>query len=221
MPWIKVRPCGPYRLAGWSSGAAIAFALAEELERRGESVERLVCVDSPAPGHAPDADERTLERWFVEDLVGGRAQAPVGAQEPALEPAEPADRTARLAALLAAAGPDGSSLDPSAAEAAYEVFRGVLAACAGQRPGRISPLITLLRAAEGQVSEFAGHPAEHDPAWGWGALTEAGATVQTLPGTHYTLLTEPAVRQVAAVLSAAGPGTRTERTSDASRHPAR
>ena len=160
----KARPHGPYRLAGWSSGAAIAFALAEELERRGESVERLVCVDAPAPGHAPTADERTWEQWFVEDVGEG-------------------------------------VLDPAAAEAAYEVFRGILRACAGHRPGRIRARITLLRAGDGRVSEFAGHPAEHDPAWGWAALTEGAVTAQILPGTHYTLLTEPSVRRIAAALA--------------------
>lgn len=32
----KVQPAGPYHLPGWSLGGNIAFAIAEELERRGE-----------------------------------------------------------------------------------------------------------------------------------------------------------------------------------------
>ena len=46
---LEVRPHGPYRLAGWSSGAVIAFELARRLEERGETVDALVLMDAPAP----------------------------------------------------------------------------------------------------------------------------------------------------------------------------
>ncbi len=41
-----VQPAGPYHLLGWSLGGNIAFAVAEELERRGEQVGLLVILDS-------------------------------------------------------------------------------------------------------------------------------------------------------------------------------
>jgi amino acid adenylation domain-containing protein len=44
----EVRPRGPYRLLGYSMGSKIAFAMARELERDGETVEQLVLVDIPA-----------------------------------------------------------------------------------------------------------------------------------------------------------------------------
>ena len=40
------QPAGPYHLLGWSLGGNIAFAIAEELERRGEQVGLLVILDS-------------------------------------------------------------------------------------------------------------------------------------------------------------------------------
>src|SRR6185369_8865955 len=43
----EVRPRGPYRLLGYSMGSKIAFAMARELERDGETVEQLVLVDIP------------------------------------------------------------------------------------------------------------------------------------------------------------------------------
>lgn len=45
-----VQPTGPYRLLGFCSAGAIAFEMARQLERVGESVTRLVLADSPAPG---------------------------------------------------------------------------------------------------------------------------------------------------------------------------
>jgi thioesterase domain-containing protein len=40
------QPAGPYHLFGWSLGGNIAFAVAEELERRGEQIALLVILDS-------------------------------------------------------------------------------------------------------------------------------------------------------------------------------
>lgn len=42
----KVQPAGPYHLLGWSLGGNIAFAVAEELERRGERIGLLTILDS-------------------------------------------------------------------------------------------------------------------------------------------------------------------------------
>jgi thioesterase domain-containing protein len=41
-----IQPTGPYHLLGWSLGGNIAFAIAEELEHRGERVGLLVILDS-------------------------------------------------------------------------------------------------------------------------------------------------------------------------------
>jgi thioesterase domain-containing protein len=40
---------GPYRLAGWGDGGALAFETARELTRHGEEVDLVVVVDSPPP----------------------------------------------------------------------------------------------------------------------------------------------------------------------------
>lgn len=50
------QPGGPYHLGGWSCGGAFAFACAEVLISRGESVDSLVFIDAPVPnliGHLP------------------------------------------------------------------------------------------------------------------------------------------------------------------------
>jgi amino acid adenylation domain-containing protein len=44
----KVQPCGPYRLAGFCVGGIIAFEMARQLQAAGETVERLIVVDSSA-----------------------------------------------------------------------------------------------------------------------------------------------------------------------------
>ena len=43
------QPHGPYYLGGWSAGGICAFDAAQELERCGEKVSRLILIDSPFP----------------------------------------------------------------------------------------------------------------------------------------------------------------------------
>jgi thioesterase domain-containing protein len=61
------QPSGPYHLLGWSLGGNVAFAIAEELERRGEQVGLLVILDSSL------ADLETMETanepWMIYNLI--------------------------------------------------------------------------------------------------------------------------------------------------------
>jgi thioesterase domain-containing protein/peptidoglycan/xylan/chitin deacetylase (PgdA/CDA1 family) len=76
------QPSGPYHLLGWSLGGNIAFAIAEELERRGEQIGLLVTLDS----RVDDTEGIALsnEPWMVYNLV----LAQFG-YVPALSPADP------------------------------------------------------------------------------------------------------------------------------------
>jgi len=57
---------GPYHLLGWSLGGNIAFAIAEELERRGEQIGLLVILDSTLVDlHAAEGNET----WQIYNLV--------------------------------------------------------------------------------------------------------------------------------------------------------
>lgn len=50
LPLLRgVQPVGPYRLAGWSIGGTIAFELALQLQKMGETIEFLGLIDSAPP----------------------------------------------------------------------------------------------------------------------------------------------------------------------------
>jgi thioesterase domain-containing protein/acyl carrier protein len=55
----QVQPRGPYRLAGYCSGGAIAFEMARQLHAQSETVELLALCDSLAPGFRPMELART------------------------------------------------------------------------------------------------------------------------------------------------------------------
>jgi thioesterase domain-containing protein len=82
----RKQPVGPYHLLGMSLGGTIAFAIAEELERRGERIGLLVILDASLD----NLDAIEVEPWMVCNLI----LAQFG-YVPALAPAEP-DPQARL-----------------------------------------------------------------------------------------------------------------------------
>ena len=86
------QPSGPYHLLGWSLGGNIAFAIAEELERRDQQIGLLVILDANLADF--DAIESNNEPWMIYNLV----LAQFG-YVPALTPADP-DPEARMLELV-------------------------------------------------------------------------------------------------------------------------
>jgi thioesterase domain-containing protein len=62
-----IQPHGPYQLFGWSVGGNIAFAIAEELERRGEEIGLLVVLDSDLS--KIDAIPPSNEPWKFYNMI--------------------------------------------------------------------------------------------------------------------------------------------------------
>ncbi|KAJ5054544.1 uncharacterized protein L3040_000815 [Drepanopeziza brunnea f. sp. 'multigermtubi'] len=58
------QPTGPYILAGWSAGGVIAFEAVNQLTKSGETVEKLILIDSPCPDIIEPLPT-SLHRWFA------------------------------------------------------------------------------------------------------------------------------------------------------------
>ncbi len=86
------QPAGPYHLLGWSLGGNIAFAIAEELERRGEQVGLMVILDANMAEF--ESIEGDSEPWMIYNTI----LAQFG-YVPALTPADP-DPEARMLDLV-------------------------------------------------------------------------------------------------------------------------
>jgi pyochelin synthetase len=187
----KIRPAGPYALAGWSSGAVVALELAHRLEQAGETVEPLLVIDSPAPIKQRIVNDADLLLWFLEDLglgidTGGIRSAAMRDIAALPEP----ERAARLLLIAHEHGlPDGA-IELTDFSNTLAVFSGVVRACNQYVAPKISAATVVLRAAETGVREFADHPSGAAPDWGWESLTSGRLTATVLPGTHHTLLTD-------------------------------
>ena len=185
---LKVQPHGPYHLGGWSSGAVIAAETARRLEDRGERVARLLVIDAPAPLVRRRLAEPQILRWFLEDL--GVGFDPARLDEARATELAALPEPARLQALADLLDGHGTGFGSGELGEALAVFRSVVRACNDYQGRPIGADVTVLRAAEATVSEFAGHTAAAAADWGWSALTRGGLRTRVLPGTHHTVLSD-------------------------------
>jgi thioesterase domain-containing protein len=126
----QVQPAGPYHLLGWSLGGNIAFAIAEELERRGEQVGLLVILDSSL------ADLDTLpvntEAWTFYNMI----LAQFG-YVPALTAADPEPEARMLELVRRRPGLGLDEWPDQRVNALQRVIRNNIVVAATHQPGRV------------------------------------------------------------------------------------
>ncbi len=182
-------PGGPYHLAGWSMGGAIAYEMARQLAASGAEVGEVALLDSrvPTPGSFPD-DEDALLAAFAADLARG---AGVDLPRPprrlrGLGPGAWLDWASREL--------DGTSrvLDSVGADRLarlFDVFRSHARALAAYEPGPYPGRLIVFQAAEGRG-------AGADPSLGWARLA-ASVEALDVPGGHHDIVRGEAVELVA------------------------
>jgi amino acid adenylation domain-containing protein len=202
----EVQPEGPYLLGGWSLGGAIAFEMARRLEASGEIVERVILIDSYAPGDLwqEETGEAALVASFANDLArllgtGGIA-LPEGFGEHSRDEA-----LDWLAAQAEEAGLLPPGLGAAELRRRFATFAANHHAMTRYAGGPCAAPLLLIRAAE---------PASGEPDLGWGRIAGRPVEVHEVLGDHYTLLREPAVERIATLvherLGTLAPGGRTK-----------
>ncbi|HTQ79751.1 MAG TPA: alpha/beta fold hydrolase, partial [Thermoanaerobaculia bacterium] len=204
------QPHGPYLLGGWSFGGLVAFEMARQLQEAGESVARLVLLDTPAPGVRQQPDE-------VTEIATLAAEAGIPVEEAELRPLSPTEQFERLAALAMAAGALPAEVGTEPLRRLLAVFRAHHHASrrylpsapdapdTPDTPGLYPGPVTLLRASERLNEEFPGLTSG-SPDYGWGRFCAAPPTVLAAPGNHLTMVRTPHVEALAALLKQAFDG---------------
>lgn len=185
----------PFAIGGWSSGGIIAFEMMRRLETAGRVSPPLVLVDTPSPIEEATPEAEALLAWFIEDL---NLNIPVEKLQLASLVNQPA--AIQLQECFAQIRSFSSlPLDLSVDQLLpiYEVFKSVICAGRQYQAQTISSDITLIRAADGRVSEFTTHPNFNASHWGWPELTTGAVDVLSVSGTHYSILNSPNVEAIA------------------------
>ena len=173
-------PPGPCQLAGWSSGGLVAFEMCRQIEAAGGSVMQLTTIDAPSPWKGDPVDDSVLLQWFLQDLNLGVNVAALGAG-----PA--ASSLADALMVLNAHRREADQLHIDQIEPIWNVFRAMLRAGQSYEPGPVRSDILVLKATTMAVDEFAHHPAQALPDWGWTPFTTGKVTCMQIPGDHYSI----------------------------------
>lgn len=198
-----VQPTGPYRLGGWSLGGAVAFEMAQQLQRQGESVAMLALIDSISPAllndhaHHPHSDD--IAQSNGETIPGNPDVLAIldelcrtGTDEEIKDAFEEARREGFLPL-----------------EVAPKDFRHWLRGCRARiqatrayTPSPFSGRIILFKTNEpDQANEFTDEEKKNfDPALGWSELATEGVETYTVAGSHQKVILEPYVSELAALL---------------------
>jgi thioesterase domain-containing protein len=173
--------------------------MARQLEARGEAVERIALIDTPAPLQHTPVDERTMLLWFLEDLNIGFDVSAVNWSDISNN-----ENESTMSLLDRICGYQGIVHDLDLRQLGYvfSVFSKIIDASRQYQPGMVKAHLSVVRARDGKVSEFRDHPAIDAPDWGWSRFTQGNTDCVTSPGSHHTMLSEKNVDSLVAVLKA-------------------
>ena len=191
---------GPYRLAGWSFGGALAYELARQLTAAGHDVELVAMLDTVRPvEEIPDTREESLERWkrfaaYVERTYG----RPVPLPEAELLAADDDEQLRIILGLLQeAAGGIGTGISAGVLEHQRTSWVD------NQALERLVPQTydgeVVLYRAEGMhegALEIEPRYREVAPDGGWGEAARKLQVIQ-IGGDHLQIIDEPYIATVA------------------------
>ncbi|MFJ7214545.1 beta-ketoacyl synthase N-terminal-like domain-containing protein [Amycolatopsis sp. NPDC098790] len=197
LPLVRARlPHGPYRLAGWSFGGALAYGVATRLADEGEDVEFVALVDTMLPLPEPDLDPRASSaRRFLRftGYVEGTYGRPVRLGHDELAPLPEEEQIELTMRRVAEAG----LLSPGVLRHQRQSFLDTLAAERGT-PRPYDGRVVLYRATEPYAAGLAMEPrySRSDLAAGWADLCPR-LEVVPVPAHHLSVVDPPHVDVVA------------------------
>jgi thioesterase domain-containing protein/acyl carrier protein len=196
----RLRPAGPYRVAGWSFGGVVAWEMAQQLDALGEEVDLLALFDT-AP-HTPEgmrinAGDPVEVMWqTVAGLAGHAVAARVDVEE--LRGME--EREAAIAMLRKMDAPRLLGESRVDDVLALTAVRGAnLRAQAAYEPRPYRGHLTYFRTAGSDDARGESPGLEF-----WSALAPGGTTVHRVAGSHGTILNPPFVYDLARAILAKG-----------------
>ncbi|MFB2837779.1 amino acid adenylation domain-containing protein [Floridanema evergladense] len=201
------QPQSPYVLAGYSSGCAVAFEMASQLEQQGEKVDLLAIFDAGLVVYPEYFTNKKEIDWIWQLIQRIKALKAVNLElsyDDLLS--QPDDRTRwNLAAEYLYQNnilPEHSSLD--LLKTNMKVMKALTLNYANYRPTHsISAPIVLFRAQEIHdivLQELQAISDYNLPDWGWQAYTQKLVKVICIPGNHGRMLYEPNVKILATQL---------------------
>jgi len=186
-------PQGPYCLGGHSFGGLVAFEMAQQLQKAGESIALLAIIDTNAPSMPLQPFSEVELMIIFERLFSEEYGRPPSLTHDLLEPLSSEERLLQLKLALETIQALPSESTVTELKALFTVFK--MNAQMSYLPQDVIPLPIQLFLAEEQPLER-----RQEIMNGWSALGKVH--VHTVPGTHTTMTYPPHVQILAQKLAA-------------------
>ena len=187
------QPEGPYRIAGWSMGGAVALEIARQLEAAGETVQQVVMLDTHCPGDslkalsenpewviAQMAYDLRVDREILAEKVNGASKQGMAALMHSME-----EEITRLGLMT-------TEYDRMRFGRLQEVIQSHANAYVNYKPSKVEAPVTLIRATHSLVADGS---ATVD-ADAWSGISKTGVEVVDVDADHFTLVRGDAVSKV-------------------------
>ncbi|MDZ8228014.1 amino acid adenylation domain-containing protein [Nostoc sp. ChiVER01] len=192
-----VQPKGPYLLGGWCYGGVIAFEIAQQLQRQGETVDLLVVIDAILPETViqPTKDDdakfllrlaESVKSWFNVDFSVSYEELRN----------LPVDEQFHL--LFKKVNLELSNTEMEQYISGFKLFKAHIQAMRNYVPQVYPHEITLFIASEIINHDFdSSEFYTDDPLLGWGKCSSQPIKTVEVPGNHFSMFTEPHVQELA------------------------
>ncbi len=202
----ELQPSGPYHLAGWSTGGAFAFALAEALENAGEEVATLALFDSPLPSICDDVDVDDHARFFCDLINFANRSVGMDGQIDYAKVAKLPDAEQFTAALEQAR--DSGMIPPETPEAfirkLVDVGEANVRVLQTYKPHSLSVTPQFFKPViKGALEEVSGRTPPPDVDLGWQRFVGQSVELHNVPGDHFSMMTGEGAAEIVRHLQAA------------------
>ncbi|WP_433524306.1 amino acid adenylation domain-containing protein [Nocardia pseudovaccinii] len=204
----RVHPGGPCHLAGWSFGGYVALEISRQLPK--SEVASLTLLDTIAlrPGERAPIAEKSLMRWFFQELLWYARGAGAAAFDFEDEIEDTDELFARMLAEAIEAGILPADSSARSIRRLYNIFEANSTAARNYRLKPLDRDVTLLRAEEGlppgvdMAHQIAGTMYNSDSN-GWGDYVVGSLDIVSIPGDHLNMMIDPHVAALATTLAGA------------------
>jgi thioesterase domain-containing protein len=196
----QVQPEGPYQLAGWSFGGTVALEMAQQLQKRGESVAFLGIIDTRM------YPTRFATFWhgsrvfltsmlpYLSPYISDYLHLQSAPSDPKQGEQQPSRFFSKLRARFQKSETGGQTQLPNFKTSEFKrllrVFQANIRADSRYRPQRYPGQVTLFKTAD------------EDSTLGWGDIAANSIELHQIPGHHMNMLRAPQVQVLAEKLSA-------------------
>ncbi|MBH8571754.1 amino acid adenylation domain-containing protein [Nostocaceae cyanobacterium CENA369] len=193
----KVQPNGPYLLGGHCYGGVLAFEMAQQLQRQGQTVSLLVIIDaiiSETPVESTDDDDAKFLLRIAESIkTDNNIDFSVPFEELRYLPLKE-----QLHLINKKANFLFSDAEINDFLRHYKLFKAHVQAMRDYVPSVYSQKITLFRANKEIIHDFE-NPEWNtdDPLLGWGKFSHQPLQMIEVPGDHFSIFVEPYIHELA------------------------